>query len=296
MPWGQLVEKSQVDIGEMAEGGQFQNGLGFAFEQHRQHHDAERRALAQAGADLDVVRGDVGDQDAAFFQPALAHQTLPHTEFLRDLVVGAVGGQQLEGLRIIAGVSHVERSVLRAHQGRQFGEEQFGHGQQIALTLHHASELGDVGLEPVLVGILARGFGQVDDHLVDVVLEGRDFAQGFHRDGTGQVALGDGRGDVGDGADLGGEVGGKLVDVVRKVTPQSRGAGHQSLSAELALNADFAGHVRDLVGEDGQGIDHSVDGVGQLGDFALGFQHQFAFQIAVGDVGDDLGDTADLGG
>ena len=40
----------------------------------------------------------------------------------------------------------------------------------------------------------------------------------------------------------------------------------------------------------------AVDRVGQLGDFALGFEHQFALQIAVGDRGHHLGDTADLGG
>ncbi len=74
----ELVQERQVDVGEMAEGSQLDHRLRLAFEQHRQHDDAERRSLAQAGGDLDVVFRNVGHQDAALFPPALAHQSLPH--------------------------------------------------------------------------------------------------------------------------------------------------------------------------------------------------------------------------
>ncbi len=170
------------------------------------------------------------------------------------------------------------------------------HGQQIALPLHHAGELGDVGLQPVLLVVLARGGRQVHDHLVDVVLERRDFALRFHRDGTRQVALGHGRRHFGDGAHLGGEIRRELIDVVGKVAPDAGRAGHARLAAQLAFDADFARHRGHLVGERRQRVDHAVDGVGQLGDFALGFEHQLAFQIAVGDGGHHFGDAAHLRG
>ena len=119
---------------------------------------------------------------------------------------------------------------------------------------------------------------------------------GLDRDRPGQVALGHRGGDLGDGAHLGGEVGGELVDVVGQVAPGAGRAGHVGLAAELALDADLAGHRGDLVGEGGQGVDHVVDGVGQLGDLALGLDDQLALEVAVGDRGHDLGDAAHLGG
>ncbi len=47
-----LIEKRQMDIAELVERRQFDHRLGFAFEQHRQHHDAGRRGLPR----LDVIR------------------------------------------------------------------------------------------------------------------------------------------------------------------------------------------------------------------------------------------------
>ena len=63
--------------------------LHLAFEQHRQHDDAERRRLAQAGADLDVVVRDVGEQDPLLLERALPDQTFARrgtrsTTFLRS--------------------------------------------------------------------------------------------------------------------------------------------------------------------------------------------------------------------
>src|SRR5207245_1756934 len=51
-----------------------------------------------------------------------------------------------------------------------------------------------------------------------------------------------------------------------------------------------------LIGEGGERVDHAVDGVGQVGDFAFGIDDQFSLQVTVGDGGDDLGDAADLVG
>ena len=104
---------------------------------------------------------------------------------------------------------------------------------------------------------------QVADHLVDVVLERRHFALRLDRDRPGQVALGHGGGHFGDGAHLGGQVGGQLVHVVGQVAPDAGGAGHAGLAAQLAFDAHLAGHGGHLVGEGGQRVDHAVDGVGQ---------------------------------
>ncbi len=81
-----------------------------------------------------------------------------------------------------------------------------------------------------------------------------------------------------------------------KIAPDSGRARHARLAAQLAFDADFARHGGHLIGERRQRVDHAVDGVGQLRDFALGFEHQFALQIAVGDGRHHFRDTAHLRG
>src|SRR5205814_5842798 len=137
---------------------------------------------------------------------------------------------------------------------------------EVALALEHAAELGEVGLEPVLFGVLLRRVTQVADHFVDRVFQGRHFAEGLDGDGPRQVALGDGGGDFGDGPDLRGEVGGKQVDVAGQVLPRAGGTGNVGLAAEPALDADLARDRRDLVGEGGERVGHVVDRLGERGD------------------------------
>ena len=110
---------------------------------------------------------------------------------------------------------------------------------------------------------LRVGVAQVADHLVDVVLERRDLALRLDRDRPRQVALRHRGRHLGDGAHLRRQVGGELVHVVREVAPHPGGARHARLPAQLALDADLAGHVGHLVGERGQRVDHAVDRVGQ---------------------------------
>ena len=120
----------------------------------------------------------------------------------------------------------------------------------------HAGHLGGEGVELV-------------DHGVDGVLQLQDFAADVHGDLLGQVAVGDGGGDLGDVAHLAGQVAGHGVDGVGQVLP---GAGHAldlGLAAQLAFGADLAGHAGHLGGEGVELIDHGVDGVLQLQDFAL---------------------------
>ena len=68
------------------------------------------------------------------------------------------------------------------------------------------------------------------------------------------------------------------------------------LAAELALGADFARHARHFAGERVELIDHRVDGVLQLQDFAFHVDGDLAVEVAAGDGGGHFGDVADLGG
>ena len=70
--------------------------------------------------------------------------------------------------------SDVEDALLRGHDRGQLREDQASDGQEVALALKHAAELGEVRLEPVLLAVLQRRVLQVADHLVDVVLQGGD--------------------------------------------------------------------------------------------------------------------------
>ncbi len=184
--------------------------------------------------------------------------------------------------------------MLGRDDGRQLREDELGDGQQVALTLEHPGELGEVGLQPVLLGVLLGRVLEVTDHLIDIVLQRRHLALGLQGDRAGEVALGDRGGHFGDGADLRGQVGGELVDVLRQVLPGPGGARHLGLSAELALDAHLAGHGGDLLSEGGQGIGHLIDRVGEGRDLPLGLDDQLPLQVAVGDGGDDLGDPPHL--
>ena len=72
--------------------------------------------------------------------------------------------------------------------------------------------------------------------------------------------------------------------------------GHDGLSAQLAVGADFAGHARDFGSERAQLIHHGVDGFFELQNFAADVDRDFARKIAAGDGGCDFGNVADLAG
>ena len=158
---------------------------------------------------------------------------------------------------------------MGAHQRRQLGQQHPADRGEIALALQHAGELGEVRLEPVLLGVALGGDSQIVDHGVDVVFELSHFAARVHLNGAGQVALGDRGRDLGDGANLGGQIGGQQIDVAGEILPGAGGARHIRLAAEPAFDADFASHRRHLVGERRQRVGHVVDGVGQRGDLAF---------------------------
>ena len=86
------------------------------------------------------------------------------------------------------------------------------------------------------------------------------------------------------------------VDVVGQVLPGPGDAGHLRLAAELALGADLAGDARHLGGEGVELVDHRVDGVLQLQDFAAHVDGDLARQVAARHGGRHLRDVADLVG
>src|SRR5207237_968577 len=76
-----------------------------------------------------------------------------------------------------------------------------------------------------------------------------DLAPDGHGDLLGQVPVGHRGGDRGDVADLGGEVGGHVVDAVGQVLPRAGHALHRRLATQLALRAHSPDHTRALAGE-----------------------------------------------
>src|SRR5712691_9477996 len=190
----------------------------------------------------------------------------------------------------------VEDAMLRVDQRGKLGQDHLGHGHRVALALQHAGESREVGLEPVLLGVLLGRLAQVADHRVDVVLEGCDLTAGLDPDRSREVAFGHRGGDIGDGAHLRGQSRRQLVHVVGQVPPRARRARNAGLSPEPALHTDLAGHARDLLRKNGQGPGHAVDGLGQLRDLALGFQRELAAQVTSGHRRHDSGDASHLVG
>src|SRR5262249_17388397 len=129
---------------------------------------------------------------------------------------------------------------------------------QLSLGADFAGHTGDFGGERA----------ELIDHRVDGVLQLQNFAFDVDGDLLGQVAACDRLGAVGDIAHLAGEAAGHEVDAVGEVFPGAGHALHVGLPAQAALGADFARHAGDFGGKRSQLIDHRVDGVFQLQDFA----------------------------
>ena len=109
-----------------------------------------------------------------------------------------------------------------------------------------------------------------------------------------RLPFGDGGHDFHDAAHLIGQIGGHDVDRVGKIFPGSGNAGHVGLTAEFAFGSDFARHAGDFRGERPQLVDHRIDGVLQLENFALHVDRDFARQIAASHGRRDFGDVANL--
>src|SRR5262249_38644273 len=105
-----------------------------------------------------------------------------------------------------------------------------------------------------------------------------------------------GRRDLGDVADLGGQVACHRVHVVGQVLPGAGNAGHVGLAGQPAFGADLARDARHLAGEAVELVDHRVQRFLELQDFAAHVDRDLAREVAAGDGGGDLGDVAHLDG
>jgi hypothetical protein len=144
---------------------------------------------------------------------------------------------------------------------------------------------------------LGRERAQLVDHRVDRILELEDLALDVDRDLLAEVAVRDRGRDLGDVADLVGQVRRHEVHRVGEVFPGARDAGHCRLAPELPFRTHFSGHARHLVGKARQLIHHRVNGRTDRGELsldrpALDLERHLLAQVALGDRDDharDLG-------
>src|SRR6202000_1638743 len=132
------------------------------------------------------------------------------------------------------------------------------------------------------------------DHRVQGVLQLKDFAAHVDGDLARQVAAGDRGRDLGDVADLRGQVAGHRVDGVGEVLPGAGDAGHFGLTAELAVGADLARDARHFAREGVELVDHGVERFLQLQDFARHVHGDLFRQVTLRHRGRDFGDVTDL--
>ena len=109
-----------------------------------------------------------------------------------------------------------------------------------------------------------------------------------------QVAVGHRGGDLGDVADLGGQVAGHGVHAVGEIFPRAGHAAHFGLAAQFAFGADFARHAGHFRREGAELVHHGVDRVLQLQNFAAHVHRDLARQVAFGDGGGHFRDVAHL--
>ena len=159
----QLVEEALVGLVELVERGELDHRLDFVLEQRRQDVDVGRRGVAEARADADEVGRHVLQQDRPL--SAAAWPIRPSRSwnscFSSSGALGAVAGDQLELGLVLLALGDVEHAILRVHQRRELGHDEVRDGREVALALEHAAEAGEVGLEPILLGILERLLLQV---------------------------------------------------------------------------------------------------------------------------------------
>src|SRR4029077_10400117 len=87
----ELVKKNLMDFAERVKGPQFDHSPDVSFKQNGQDHYVERRSFTQAGAYLNVIGRDLGEQDALFLQRALADQSLAQPEAAGHALALAIG-------------------------------------------------------------------------------------------------------------------------------------------------------------------------------------------------------------
>ena len=93
------------------------DGLGLAFEQHRQDHDADARGLAKAGRNGDEIRWHVLEKDALLLDGALTRQTFAEGDGLGEPAAAMrVARKQLELGVLVAAVEMIDRALMSLDQ------------------------------------------------------------------------------------------------------------------------------------------------------------------------------------
>ena len=159
---GQLLEEVGLHRAERVERGELDDAEHLVLEQDRQHGQVRRRCLAEPGGDLDVAPGQIRDHDRPLALGDLADQRLAQPVLGRR---GLVRPQPVAGDQPQLGVAarrlgQEERAVLRADQRDQLVHDQLGHHGQVPVALHHPRDLGQVGLQPVLLLVGPDGLAQ----------------------------------------------------------------------------------------------------------------------------------------
>src|SRR5215475_1439748 len=131
-------------------------------------------------------------------------------------------------------------------------------------------------------------------HIVDGLGEGGDLTLCLDGEALIEITLGHRCHDLGDPADLFGQVRSHEIDVVGEVLPGAGDPRHHGLAAELALGADLTGHTTDLTGKCIELVDHRIDRILQLQDLAFDVDRDLAVEIAACNGRRHLGDVSDL--
>ncbi len=288
-----------MDLGERPQRAGLNDAEHLIFE-HDWHNDHVHRArFADGGGDPHVTRRNLIEHDGLLRLGDLADQRLAEQHFRGCPSAEAQpvpGDQPQPRLLVGLGLGQEERAVLSPDQGNELVHDELGNDGQVPLALHQASDLSQASLQPALLPVRLGGLPQRPDHRVDVVLQFGDLALRLDGDRPGQVTGGDGAGHLGNRADLPGQVGGQLVDVLGQPLP---GPGHPldlGLPAQAAFAANLTGNAGDLGGEAGELVDHRVDGGLEFQDLPARVHVDLLGQVALRDGGGDLRDVAHLAG
>src|ERR1700736_5555627 len=125
-----------------------------------------------------IVTGNVRYQNPFAFERALADETFAGVKFICQVLALAVGisTQQLHYRLTVVALIYVEDALLCVYQRGQLRQYHLGDGLHVALSLQHSCESSEIGLEPVLLGVLLSSILEIKNHLVDIVLQRRDLA------------------------------------------------------------------------------------------------------------------------
>ena len=131
-------------------------------------------------------------------------------------------------------------------------------------------------------------------HRVHSVLELKNFAFYIDSDLFRKIATGDGCRHLGNVADLSGQVSGHRIHTVGQIFPRPSNTFHSRLTAKNSFRTHLASNARYLRCKRAELVNHRVDRVFQLRDFAFHIDCDLPRQIAIRDGGRDERNVANL--